>query len=221
MRLAPIYAITDATLLPGPRLTDGVEAALRGGVRLIQYRDKSADSHQKHQNAQALMALCDAYQAQLIINDDVELAAACGAHGIHLGQEDTSVSSARSHLGADAIIGVTCHGSLELARAAIASGADYVAFGRFFQSATKPSASAASLAVLDQALVELDKPVVAIGGINLDNMAPLVERGVHCLAVCHALFGAPNIEAAAKAMLSMYMRHQANSQTSNLINAKQ
>jgi thiamine-phosphate pyrophosphorylase len=125
---------------------------------------------------------------------------------VHLGQSDGSVREARRLLGDAAIIGVTCHSDLELARRAKAEGASYVAFGRFYGSSTKPLAQAADPAVLVMASREIALPVVAIGGIGSDNMAPLLRAGAHTLAVCHSLFGAPNVAGAAKELLTQYKR---------------
>src|SRR5688572_8160741 len=142
-----LYAITDSQLLPGDTLFTGVAAALRGGCKLVQYRDKSADTARRKFEATTLLGLCNQYQAQLIINDDVSLAKNVGAHGIHLGQDDISPVAARIILGNHAIIGVTCHDSLEFARKAIKDSANYIAFGRFFSSHTKPDAHPAPISL--------------------------------------------------------------------------
>ena len=141
-----LYAITDSQLLPSDTLFTGVVAALKGGCKLVQYRDKSTDIARRQFEAKTLLGLCNQYQAQLIINDDVALAKDVGAHGIHLGQDDISPVAARIILGNQAIIGVTCHDSLELARKAIKDSANYIAFGRFFSSNTKPDARPAPIA---------------------------------------------------------------------------
>ncbi len=190
MKLRGLYAITDSQLLAGKFLSY-VEAALDGGVRLLQYRDKSSDETQRLREAQALRELCERYQTQLIINDDAELAARLGV-GVHLGQTDGSLTPARALLGRQAIIGSTCHASLDLAEQAAHEGASYIAFGRFFNSTTKPGAPAADLALLDLARPRLQLPIAVIGGISLDNAAPLVAHGADLLAVVHGLFGAEN-----------------------------
>ena len=189
--LRGLYAITDSQLLADGRLLPCVEAALRGGAKLLQYRDKSSDAARRLREAEALCELCLRYGAQLIVNDDLELAARLGV-GLHLGQEDGSLSAARALLGREAIIGATCHARLELAEQARRDGASYLAFGRFFNSQTKPGAPAATPELLDEARTRFRLPLVAIGGVTLDNAAGLIARGASLVAVIHALFAAPN-----------------------------
>ena len=192
MKLRGLYAITDSQLLAG-RFLSHVEAALDGGVTLLQYRDKSDDAAQRLREAEALAKLCERYTTQLIINDDVELAARLGV-GVHLGQTDGPLTPARALLGHQAIIGSTCHAQLELAEQAAREGASYVAFGRFFNSVTKPGAPAASIELLEQARRRVNLPIAVIGGITLDNAAPLVAHGADLLAVIHGLFGADSAQ---------------------------
>ncbi|GAB3787635.1 thiamine phosphate synthase [Dyella agri] len=195
-----LYAITD-----GPRddLSDVVAQALAGGARVVQYRDKTADAARRHAEANALKQLCDARAVPLIINDDVALAAAVGAAGVHLGRDDGDVAAARAVLGAGAIVGVSCYDSLDRARAAAAAGASYVAFGAFFPSPTKPHAVRASLDLLRQSAA-LDLPRVAIGGITPDNAPSLVEAGADFIAVISAVFGATDVRAAAQRFARLY-----------------
>lgn len=188
MTLRGLYAITDSQLLAG-KLLDYVEAALEGGLTLLQYRDKSSDEARRLREAEALRDLCARYNTRLIINDDAELAARLGV-GVHLGQTDGPLTPARALLGPKAIIGSTCHSQINLAEQAAKEGASYVAFGRFFNSSTKPGAPTATLDVLDQARSQLKLPVCVIGGITLENAAPLVAHGADLLAVVHGLFGA-------------------------------
>lgn len=188
MKLRGLYAITDSQLLAG-RFLSYVEAALEGGVTLVQYRDKSDNQAQRLREAEALRELCERYKTRLIINDDAELAARLGV-GVHLGQTDGPLTPARTLLGREAIIGSTCHAQLELAEQAAREGASYVAFGRFFNSVTKPGAPAANLELIQQAKARIKLPVAVIGGITLDNATPLVEHGADLLAVVHGLFGA-------------------------------
>ena len=190
MKRRGLYAITDSQLLAG-KFLPYVEAALEGGVTLLQYRDKSDDASKRLREAEALHDLCVRYKTQLIINDDAELAARLGV-GVHLGQTDGPLTPARSLLGRQAIIGSTCHAQLDLAEQAAKEGASYVAFGRFFNSTTKPGAPTCSLELLQQARSVLHLPICAIGGITLDNAPPLVAHGVDLLAVVHGLFGAEN-----------------------------
>ena len=188
MTLRGLYAITDSQLLAGKMLAF-VEAALDGGLTLLQYRDKSSDDARRLREAEALRDLCARYNTRLIINDDAELAARLGV-GVHLGQTDGPLTPARALLGSKAIIGSTCHSQIDLAEQAAKEGASYVAFGRFFNSSTKPGAPTATLDVLDQARSQLKLPICVIGGITLDNAAPLVAHGADLLAVVHGLFGA-------------------------------
>lgn len=188
MKLRGLYAITDSQLLAG-RFLSHVEAALEGGVCLLQYRDKSDDAARRLREAEALMKLCERYGTGLVINDDAELAARLGV-GVHLGQTDGPLTPARALLGRQAIIGSTCHASLELAAQAAQEGASYVAFGRFFNSVTKPGAPAANLELLEQARAQVKLPIAVIGGVTLDNAAPLIAHGADLLAVIHGLFGA-------------------------------
>lgn len=189
--LRGLYAITDSQLLADGRLLPYVEAALRGGARLLQYRDKSGDAARRLREAEALAELCLRHGARLIINDDLELATRLGV-GLHLGQEDGSLSAARALLGREALIGATCHARLELAEQARRDGASYLAFGRFFNSQTKPGAPAATPELLDEARARFRLPLVAIGGVTLDSAPELIARGASLVAVIHALFAAPN-----------------------------
>lgn len=182
-----LYAITDASLLPGDRLISGVRSAIEGGAVLIQYRDKSGSASERLQRAQALADLCQVFNIPLIINDDPLLAAEAGAAGVHLGQSDSSLAEARKQLGEQAIIGVTCHDRLDLAMDARQGGADYLAFGRFFLSGTKPGAPSASPEILASA-ADLGLPTTAIGGITLDNGASMIRAGADLLAVVGGLF---------------------------------
>lgn len=194
-----LYAITDSRLLTGNKLFAAVESALQGGCKWIQYRDKSGDSTKRAQEAQQLVALCNQYHAALIVNDDVQLALTVNAHGVHLGQEDGSPLAARQLLGDEAIIGVTCHDSLELAQQAINEGASYIAFGRFFPSHTKPNARPAKFTLISEAKTKFPNvPVVVIGGITLDNAHILLDAGADKIAVCHELFSADDIKQVAK-----------------------
>lgn len=203
--LRGLYAITDTALLADGRLLPYCEAALRGGAKLLQYRDKSTDQARRLSEAQALHELCQNYGARLLINDDMALAAEVGAD-LHLGQEDGSLLQARQLLGPDAIIGATCHAQLALAEQAVAQQADYIAFGRFFASHTKPGDVLASPELLQRAQ-QLNCPIVAIGGITLDNGRTLIENGATMLAVIHGLFAADSaaaVEQRARAFSALF-----------------
>lgn len=189
----PLYAITDSAHFRADRLFSVVEALLDGGCRLLQYRDKTTDQARRRHEAATLAHLCHRYQAALLINDDIELARDCGARGVHLGQSDTPVALARQRLGSEAIIGITCHASLDLAAKAAEDGASYLAFGRFFASHTKPDAPVAPLTLLGKARQRWPHmPIVAIGGIGLDNAAPTLRAGADYTAVCHDAFHSAN-----------------------------
>ncbi|MCI8211740.1 thiamine-phosphate pyrophosphorylase [Pseudomonas sp. S25] len=192
MKLRGLYAVTDSRLLAGKFLSY-VEAALDGGVTLLQYRDKSGDESRRLREATALLKLCQQYKTHLIINDDADLAARLDV-GVHMGQTDGSLTDARALLGHKAIVGATCHGSLEMAEKAKADGATYIAFGRFFNSTTKPDAPAIGLDVLAQARARFNMPIAVIGGVTVENAPQLVEHGADLLAVVHGLFGAENTQ---------------------------
>jgi len=182
-----LYAITPTTL-DLDALLKNVEKALSSGISLLQYRDKTSHSLKKIAIAKVLQQLCQQYDTPLIINDDAQLALDSRAAGVHLGQGDGSVKQARDLLGQEAIIGVTCHHDLSLALTAQQEGADYVAFGRFFHSQTKPGKPLADTALLVRAKRQLEIPIVCIGGIKLDNSAPLINAGANYLAVIDSLF---------------------------------
>ncbi|MCG6968678.1 MAG: thiamine phosphate synthase [Gammaproteobacteria bacterium] len=204
--LSGLYVITPAAGLTDKQLQDHVEWALMGGARIVQYRDKTLDFARRLRQAQQLLDLCQQHGATFIINDDVELALAVRAHGVHLGGEDTPLSSARQCLGSEAIIGASCYNRLELAIRAQQQGADYVAFGRFFPSRTKPQAVPADIALLRQAKAQLHLPIVAIGGITAQNGAQLIAAGADMLAVVDAVFAQQDIVAAARQLADCFLQ---------------
>ncbi len=205
--LTGLYAITDAGLMPHlDILLDHVEQSLRGGVNILQYRDKSTNEQRRLTQALALQELCNHYNVPLIINDDIELAFQSAADGVHLGQSDGQVSAARQRLGSKTIIGVTCHDQLPLAEEAVAAGADYVAFGAFFPSKSKPDAKPASLALLQQARMLIDRPIVAIGGISVDNAPQVIDAGADMIAVIHALYASADITQTAEQFSRLFQR---------------
>ena len=198
-----LYALTDPDLLPDDRIVDAVDQALVGGAAMIQYRDKREDRALKTGIAERLRDCCRRHARPLIINDDPELAHAVGADGVHLGLEDHDPLDARRLLGDNAIIGVTCHTSLERARSLAGNPADYVAFGRFFPSQTKAGPVLAEPSLLSECH-RLGIPCVAIGGITLDNAPQLITAGADLVAVIHGLFSAPDIEARARAFSQLF-----------------
>jgi thiamine-phosphate pyrophosphorylase len=197
-----LYAITD-----GPRadLVGACTAALEGGAAVLQYRDKTSDHACRRDEARALAALCTRHRMPLIVNDDVELAAGIGAAGVHLGEDDADIAAARSRLGNGAIIGVSCYDSLERARDLAAAGADYLAFGAFFPSPTKPQARRATPDLL-RAARAFGKPLVAIGGITPDNAADLIAAGADFVAVVSGVFRQPDVTDAARRYASLFQK---------------
>ncbi len=199
-----LYAITDSSLDDDNTLREAVEHALQGGARLLQYRDKSDDHGKRLRQASLLKTLCAQHDALLIINDDVALAKQCRADGVHLGRDDASVAQARAALGDGGMIGVSCYNQLALARRAQQQGADYVAFGAFYSSPTKPDAVVATLDLLQQAKAELTVPVCAIGGVTVDNAPALVEAGADMLAIISGVFQQPDIRHAASQFSQLF-----------------
>ena len=193
MKLHGLYAITPERLESG-ELIVCVRAALEGGLAALQYRRKGLASLEE---AKAIAALCRAKRVPFIVNDDVGLALACSADGVHIGKDDGNLVDARKRM-TGKILGVSCYASLSNARAAAASGADYVAFGSVFASPTKPGTVRAPLSLFAEAR-SLGVPLAAIGGITLENAPQLLAAGVDALAVITDLFGAKDIAAQARA----------------------
>ena len=202
-RVRGLYAVTP-DLADTVRLVTLVSAALQGGARIVQYRNKVAAPELKLEQARALKSACVRHGAMLIVNDDVEIALAVDADGVHLGRDDSFGPDVRKKLGPGKLIGVSCYRSLERARSAVAEGADHVAFGGFFPSQVKPGAGGAPIELLTQAKSELEVPVVAIGGITPENGKALVAAGADALAVITALFTAPDVAAAAAQFNALY-----------------
>ncbi len=201
--ISGLYAITPecndtADLLRRVRL------ALAGGAQILQYRNKPADAGLRLTQARALRKLTLEFGALFIVNDDTRLAAEVEADGVHLGAEDDGLEAARAVLGQDRIIGISCYNRISLAHEAANRGAHYVAFGAFFPSCTKPAAVRADAALLKQARAELSLPLVAIGGINAQNGATLVQAGADALAVISALFDAADIPSAAREFSGLF-----------------
>ncbi len=177
---------------------------LAGGCRLVQYRNKTAAAGLRLEQALALRALTRREGARLIVNDDPELALRVEADGVHLGRDDGDLAAARDRLGAGMLLGASCYRDLEAARRAQAAGADYVAFGSFFSSPSKPMAVRAETSLLATARRELALPVAAIGGITPENGAALVEAGADWLAAISALYDAEDPRAAAEAFARLF-----------------
>ncbi len=202
--LRGLYAIADTAYLDDTRLVGAVEQAVAGGARVVQYRDKRNDAATRRHQGKTLSSLCRDRGVIFLVNDDVALAKESGADGVHLGRDDLPLSEARTQLGADKLIGVSCYNELERAATAERQGADYVAFGSFFPSRTKPQAVRASLDLLRTARARLKIPIVAIGGITPENGAALIEAGADMLAVIEGVFGQPDIRSAAQCYANLF-----------------
>ena len=186
---AGVYLISNDD--PLPVLLGKLDAALAtGAIALLQYRRKQTEATEREAEARQLLALCQRYAVPLIINDDVALAERLGC-GVHLGQSDGSVIEARQRLGQAAIIGRTCHDSLEFALQAVADGASYVAFGAVYASKTKPNAHVVSLTTLRHAKQQLSVPICVIGGLTAENIQPCVDLGVDLYAVVSDVLSLP------------------------------
>ena len=206
-RLAGLYALT-SDISDTATLVAKVAMALAGGAAAIQYRNKSAPAVLRREQARLLAGLCEARGALFIVNDDVGIAREVGADGVHIGEDDDSIARARAMLGPDRLIGVSCYDEWERARSAIDAGADYVAFGSFFASATKPEARCADPSLLARA-ASLRVPVVAIGGITSANAATLIDAGATAVAVIGDVFAhddLPAIERAAAAIAALFAK---------------
>lgn len=197
-----LYAITPDTD-NSEQLIEQVSAALDGGARILQYRNKGSDAVRRLWQANILKSLAQSRGAIFIVNDDVALAEAIRADGVHLGRDDDAIAAARARLGEAAIIGASCYNSLELARSAVAAGASYVAFGAVFASGTKPGAVHAPLSLFADA-ASLGVPRVAIGGITTDNAGQVVAAGADAIAVIGGLFDGDGIAERAATLAALY-----------------
>jgi thiamine-phosphate pyrophosphorylase len=206
--IAGLYALTP-DLLDTDVLAERVAAAISGGATAIQYRNKVASPPLQRAQALLLRDLCSSANAIFIVNDDVDLAYAVDADGVHLGREDAPLARARRRLGRTAIIGASCYDSLERAAAAVAAGADYIAFGSFFPSLVKPEAVPAKPSLLTAAKARWNVSVVAIGGITAAAASTLIAAGADALAVITAVFEAPDVAVAARAFREAFTAGQA------------
>jgi thiamine-phosphate pyrophosphorylase len=197
-----LYAVTP-DLADTALLTSRVDMALAAGARWLQYRNKTADAATRREQAAALLGLCRRHGATLIVNDDIDLTCALDADGVHVGAADAAISDARARLGRGKIIGASCYDDLQRANAAAAQGADYVAFGSFFASSVKPAAVRAPLSLLAAAR-SVGLPVVAIGGITLDNAMLLIDAGADALAVISAVFNVSDVAVATRKFCHLF-----------------
>ena len=193
--ISGLYAIT-----PDETNTDvllsKIEAALQGGISVLQYRNKLASPKLQTQQARAILPICRQYQVPFIINDSVKLCLTLDADGVHIGADDGNLSEIRARLGSGKILGASCYNRFELAQAAQQSGANYVAFGACFASSTKPTAPVANLDLFKLAQTQLNIPAVAIGGITLENASLAIEAGANSIAVINAIFNASDVKSA-------------------------
>ena len=206
-KLRGLYAITPECADDGLLLAQ-VEAALAGGCRLLQYRDKLSGMPERVARARALRQLTGRFGARLLINDDLALAMLIGADGVHLGQKDGNLVAARAILGPSRLLGASCYADFARARQAAAAGADYVAFGAVYPSPTKPHAPLAAVDLFQQAKTAVAASSCAIGGITLANAAPLIAAGADLLAVITDLFNAPDIAVRAAAYQHLFEETQ-------------
>lgn len=202
-RLQGVYAITDASLMEH-NFSHAVEEALRGGCSIIQYRDKSTDDEKRRKQAAVIRQLCDLYMALFIVNDDIQLAIDSKADGVHLGKDDLDMPDARAQLGQDKIIGVSCYNKLQLAIEAEQAGADYVAFGAFFNSSIKPEAINAPIPLITEAKDQLKVPICCIGGITANNAAELIEAGTDMIAVISDLFASEDVKLSSQKLSRLF-----------------
>ena len=199
-----LYVVTDASITDPELLYRQVDEAVAGGSRLVQFRHKTTDAGLYLALAEAVLEACRRNFTPCLINDQVSIAKVLAADGAHLGQGDGSLLDARQTLGPHAVIGRTCHGSQEFMDQAVADGASYCAFGRLFDSDTKPQASGLSLHQLKVLVSQCAIPTVAIGGITLDNGRQILDTGVAMLAVSGAVFRAKEIGEAARRLSELF-----------------
>jgi len=202
-RLQGLYAITDVNLM-GEQLLEMSKQAILGGIHILQYRNKTATLQQQENEALALAHLCKKHHVLFLINDNIDLALKVNADGVHLGQTDTQLLRAREKLGQEKIIGITCHNKIELAITAQEQGADYVAFGRFYTSHTKPTAPPADISILSNAKQSINIPIVAVGGITIKTAPDLLEQDADMLAVINAIFGEKDVMAATQQFVDFF-----------------
>jgi thiamine-phosphate pyrophosphorylase len=190
-----LYALTP-DIADTDLLLKKVEAALQGGINMLQYRNKTANHKLQTQQARAILPMCRQYNVPLIINDSVKLCLTLDADGVHLGADDGNLAEVRNRIGKGKILGASCYNRFDLALLAQQQGASYVAFGACFASQTKPNAPVAGLDLFTRAKTELKIPTVAIGGITLANAPQVLQAGANSLAVINAIFNADDVKSA-------------------------
>ena len=199
-----LYAITP-DMADTDLLLQKIEAALQGGINMLQYRNKAASHKLQTQQVRAILPLCRQYNVPLIINDSVKLCLTLDADGVHLGAYDGNLAEVRSRIGKDKILGASCYNRFDLALSAQQAGASYVAFGACFASLTKPNAPVASLDLFTLAKTELKIPTVAIGGITLQNASQVIAAGASAIAVINALFSANDVKLATQQFSHLFI----------------
>ena len=203
MPIKGLYAVTP-DIADTDLLVKKVEAALQGGVNVLQYRNKQANHKLQTQQALAILPLCRQYNVPIIINDSVKLCLTLDADGVHLGADDGNLAEVRARLGANKILGASCYNRFDLAISAQNQGADYVAFGACFASKTKPNAPVADLRLFSQARAELTIPTIAIGGINQQNATQVIEAGADAIAIIQAIFAADDVKLASQQFSQLF-----------------
>ena len=198
-----LYAITP-DIADTDLLLAKVEAALRGGVNMLQYRNKTANHKLQTQQARAILPLCRQYNVPLIINDSVKLCLTLDADGVHLGADDGNLAEVRARLGSSKILGASCYNRFDLALQAQKAGASYVAFGACFSSSTKPNAPVAALDLFTRAKTELAVPCVAIGGITLQNASQVIAADASAIASINAIFGANDVKLTSQQLSQLF-----------------
>ena len=198
-----LYAITpDSADLN--TLIQKTKSAIEGGAFMVQYRSKIQDRDVKMQQCAAILRLCREYEIPCIVNDDVDMCRILEADGVHLGEKDDNIAEVRHILGEDAIIGSSCYDQLDRAKSAQKEGASYVAFGAMFPTSTKPNAPRATLALLKEAKREIQIPIVAIGGITVNNAHDVIKTGIDAIAVITSLYEAKSIKETAETLSKMF-----------------
>jgi thiamine-phosphate pyrophosphorylase len=193
-KLQGLYAITDASLTPDETLIDQVTRAYKTGVKIVQFRDKTREDHEVEPLCKLLLEVAKTYNALFIIDDRAHLVQKIGAHGLHIGKDDMPLAQAREIVGKECIIGVSCYGSIKKAKEVQREGADYVAFGSFFTSKTKPQSGIVNHSVLAKAKEQLSIPLCAIGGINEENIHLINQFQPDMISTVHAIFKDDAIE---------------------------
>ena len=206
-KIKGLYVIADTATIEEERFFEKAEIAIAAGCHVLQYRDKTNDHTKRLRQASQLSRLCKEAGSVFIINDDAELAIQVNADGVHCGINDRSVSEIRRSY-PELLIGASCYDSLQRANEMIAAGADYVAFGRFFASTTKPGATPANIDILRQAKQQLKHPVVAIGGIGAENAGILISSGADAVAVIGGVFNTRDVYDSSKKISELFTQRE-------------